>query len=153
MWFFSVIGLRVKPIADVSIFFVNYAKSSLYRLQTNPAHNVQSFRRYDMSWRFFDSTADLEGQLNGNWQKGMLQIDTPRRNFCLRHCIHGAWAQASRQPNAISVGSSICAGLTVVSNRQTDRPRYMCSKSPHLPTPCMRCGLIMYPKVTVLHQY
>ena len=27
---------------------------------------------------FFDCTADLLGQLNGNGQKGMLQIDAPR---------------------------------------------------------------------------
>ena len=27
---------------------------------------------------FFDCTADLVGQLNGNGQKGMLQIDAPR---------------------------------------------------------------------------
>ena len=26
---------------------------------------------------FFDCTADLVGQLNGNGQKGMLQIDAP----------------------------------------------------------------------------
>jgi len=30
---------------------------------------------------FFDCTADLIGQLNGNGQKGMLQIDAPRRKF------------------------------------------------------------------------
>ena len=30
-----------------------------------------------MSRRFFDRTADLVGQLNGNGQKVMLQIDAP----------------------------------------------------------------------------
>ena len=36
---------------------------------------------------FFDCTADLVGQLNGNGQKGMLQIDAPPvENFWLRHC-------------------------------------------------------------------
>ena len=36
---------------------------------------------------FFDCTADLVGQLNGNGQKGMLQIDAPPvGNFWLRHC-------------------------------------------------------------------
>jgi len=36
---------------------------------------------------FFDSTADLVGQLNGNGQKGMLQVDAPPvENFWLRHC-------------------------------------------------------------------
>jgi len=31
------------------------------------------------------------------------------------------WAHANQQPNGISVGSAICAGLRVVSNRETDR--------------------------------
>ena len=35
---------------------------------------------------FFDCTADLAGQLNGNGQKGTLQIDAPPvENFWLRH--------------------------------------------------------------------
>jgi len=35
---------------------------------------------------FFDFTADLVGQLNGNGQKGMLQIDAPPvDNLSLRH--------------------------------------------------------------------
>jgi len=35
---------------------------------------------------FFDCTADLVGQLNGNGQKSMLQIDAPPvENFWLRH--------------------------------------------------------------------
>jgi len=38
---------------------------------------------------FFDRTADLIGQLNGNGQKGMLQIGAPPvENLSLRHC-HG----------------------------------------------------------------
>jgi len=37
----------------------------------------------------FDCTADLVGQLNGNGQKGMLQIDAPPvENFWLRHCSY-----------------------------------------------------------------
>jgi len=40
---------------------------------------------------FFDCTADLVGQLNGNDQKGMLQIDAPPvENFWLRHCMTGS---------------------------------------------------------------
>jgi len=36
---------------------------------------------------FFDCTADLLGQLNGNGQEGMLQIDAlPVENLWLRHC-------------------------------------------------------------------
>jgi len=38
---------------------------------------------------FIDCTADLVGQLNGNGQKGMLQIDAPPvENFWLRHCSY-----------------------------------------------------------------
>jgi len=37
---------------------------------------------------FFDCTADLVGQMNGNGQKGLLQIDAPPvENFWLRHCL------------------------------------------------------------------
>jgi len=37
---------------------------------------------------FFDCTANLVGQLNGNGQKGMLQIDIPPvENFWLCHCF------------------------------------------------------------------
>ena len=39
----------------------------------------------------FDCTADLVGQLNGNGQKGMLQIDAPTvENFWLRQCLQEA---------------------------------------------------------------
>jgi len=37
---------------------------------------------------FFDCTADLVGQLNGDGQKGMPQIDAPPvKNFWPRHCV------------------------------------------------------------------
>jgi len=36
--------------------------------------------------------------------------------------------------NGISIGSSVSAGLMVVTDRQTHRPRYMCSNRPHLRT-------------------
>ena len=38
---------------------------------------------------FVDCTADLVGQLNGNGQKGMLQIDAPRRKFLATPLAHG----------------------------------------------------------------
>ena len=58
-----------------------------------------------MSWRFFDCTADLVGQLNGNGQKGMLQIDAlPLENFCLRHCYGPAFV-------CLSVGEVWLLGL------------------------------------------
>jgi len=66
---------------------------------------------------FFDCTADLVGQLNGNGQKGMLQIDAPPvENFWIRHwsvclsyastaqkrCILGLWllSDANGKPHA-----------------------------------------------------
>jgi len=48
---------------------------------------------------FFDCTADLVGQLNGNGQKAMLHIDAPTvENFWLRHCTSepGAESDVSR---------------------------------------------------------
>ena len=36
-------------------------------------------------------------------------------------------------PNGISIGSTVSAGLTIVTDRQTDRPRYsVCNNRPHL---------------------
>ena len=32
------------------------------------------------------------------------------------------WAHLSPKPNGISIGSAVFAGLTIVSDRQTDRP-------------------------------
>jgi len=47
---------------------------------------------------FFDCTADLVGQLNGNGQKGMLQIDAPPvENFWLRHCYPPRPQQQTRR--------------------------------------------------------
>jgi len=50
---------------------------------------------------FFDCTADLVGQLNGNGQKGMLQIDAPPvENFWLRQCINVLFSSPNpTQPN------------------------------------------------------
>jgi len=44
------------------------------------------------------------------------------------------------KPNDMSIGSAVFAGLTIVTDRQTDRPRYsVCKNRPHL-----WCGLIVY---------
>ena len=50
---------------------------------------------------FFDCTAQLVGQLNGNGQKGMLQIDAPpAENFWLRQWLEAlytvTWLDAAR---------------------------------------------------------
>ena len=51
---------------------------------------------------FFDCTADLVGQLNGNGQKGTLQIDAPPvENFWLRH-----WSVPS-----FDLSSGVCGGF------------------------------------------
>jgi len=42
MWFISVIGLRVKPSGCANILSIRLSRASI-RLQTNPAHNVQSY--------------------------------------------------------------------------------------------------------------
>jgi len=53
---------------------------------------------------FFDCTADLVRQLNGNGHKGMLQIDAPPvENFWLRHWHGGLVAQGSRAPRCSRV--------------------------------------------------
>jgi len=42
-------------------------------------------------------------------------------------------------PNGITIGSAVFAGLTVVIDRQTDRPRYsVCSNRPHVANAAMR---------------
>ena len=53
---------------------------------------------------FFDSTADLVGQLNGNGQKGMPQIDAPPvENFWVRHCVTEVLEVANRKPKRRNV--------------------------------------------------
>ena len=38
------------------------------------------------------------------------------------------WVHQIQPPNGISIGLAVFAGLTNVTNRQTDRPRYSVSK-------------------------
>jgi len=42
------------------------------------------------------------------------------------------WATQSPHCKSTSIRSSVFVGLTLVTNRQTDRPHYMCSNRPHL---------------------
>ena len=72
MWFLSVIGLRVKHRRMCRYFLVIQA---VWYVMT-----------------FFDCTADLVGQLNGNGQNGMLQIDAPTVEIVwLRHWHRLKW--------------------------------------------------------------
>jgi len=44
------------------------------------------------------------------------------------------WAHPSPQAKGISIGSVLFAGLTMATDRQTDRPRYIGNNRPHLHT-------------------
>ena len=57
---------------------------------------------------FFDCTADLVGQLNGNGQKGILQIDAPLSK------ISGYATSLSRH----SIAAGACAAGLLLSARQ-----------------------------------
>jgi len=71
------------------------AKSSLYRYHCSFNHSGGMIC-HDV---FFDCTADLVGQLNGNGEKGMLQIDAPPvENFWLRHWIRDAVLTCAQKP-------------------------------------------------------
>ena len=50
---------------------------------------------------------------------------------CASHLYMLPWAH----PNGISIGSAVFAGLTTVTDQQTDRPRYS--------VVVLRCGLII----------
>ena len=46
--------------------------------------------------------------------------------ICTAHLIHGSRGFTRvNTPNGISIGSAVFAALTVVSDTQTDRPRYL----------------------------
>ena len=55
------------------------------------------------------------------------------------------WAHLNPHPNGVSIGSAVLAQLTVVTNRNTHRPRYICSNihgrvfALH-GWDCLRCG-------------
>jgi len=54
-----------------------------------------------------------------------------------------SWAHRSPQPNGMSIGAAIFAGLTSVTDRQFDRPRYSVGNNrPHARTyVVLRCSL------------
>ena len=41
------------------------------------------------------------------------------------HLVHGSLDPCESVPNGNSIGSAVLAGLTVITNRQTDEPRYV----------------------------
>jgi len=58
---------------------------------------------------FFDCTADLVGQLNGNGQKGMLQTGAPPvENFWLRH-----WFACIVTPSTEYCDDCVCLSLSL----------------------------------------
>ena len=73
---------RTHPLSGKYIWFW-YVISRCY----GPRHCSFSHAGGMICHDVFDCTADLAGQLNGNRQKGTLQIDAPPvENFWLRHC-------------------------------------------------------------------
>jgi len=50
---------------------------------------------------FFDCTADLVGQLNGNGQKGMLQIDAPLSKISGYATAQGLWFSDADQISSV----------------------------------------------------
>jgi len=54
-------------------------------------------------------------------------------------------------PNGLPIGPAAFVGLTVVSNRQTHRPCYICSKRPRVCTWYMWIGLITLDTSTTCH--
>ena len=108
MWFLSVIGLRVKPSGCANIFLsirlsrrtgvCSYAKQRILCLRvwgvteydSDYCFNcLSSFNHSRGYMTFFDCTADLVGQLNGNGQKGMLHI----------RVVHGSISCDPTQPD------------------------------------------------------
>ena len=91
---------------------------------------------------FFDCTADLVGQLNGNGQNGMLQIDAPAvENFWLRHCPARLEAGVKKVARIVFAewrqwvsGSAHPFLLTLTHTQCRERPRYVNTDSnrPHL---------------------
>ena len=58
---------------------------------------------------FLDCTADLVGQLNGNGQKGILQITHPRRKIWLHHWTKLLW---NKLPEELVSASSVSAFIS-----------------------------------------
>jgi len=69
-----------------------------------------------------------------------LDGDESQRNrtgsILLREPIMGTapWVHPSPNPKGISIGLAVFAGLTIVTDRPTDRPRYIGDNRPHLRT-------------------
>ena len=53
------------------------------------------------------------------------------------------WAHPSPQPNSISIGVAVFAGLTSVTDRPTDRPTDHATRSVRIDRIYVRCGLVM----------
>ena len=76
----------------------NHVNCTQWRSHTNGVRGVRTtckrkIHHFQAVWyvmTFFDCTADLLGQLNGNGQKGMLQIDAPRSKISV-YATDCAW--------------------------------------------------------------
>jgi len=80
---------------------------------------------------------------NGNKDSKQTSVSI-RITISQLYMLHGHRRSITRYTpvHGISIGSAVFAGLTVVTDRQTDRPRYsVCSNRPHLRI-VLRCGLV-----------
>ena len=65
-----------------------------------------------------------------------------RGSICTPCNTQFSWHTRLSIPNGISIGSAVFAGLTTVTDRLTDGPRYsVCNDRPHLRYVVRRCGL------------
>jgi len=75
---------------------------------------------------FFDCTADLVLKLNGNGQKGMLQIDTVE-NLSLRHCLRYEFLLVNydaRQAGVTDYVFADAADHCALESAETARPNH-----------------------------
>jgi len=59
------------------------------------------------------------------------------------HVTHFPWSHTTPYPKRHLDRFNHFVGFTVVSNRQTHRPRYVCNNGSHPLIACMQCGLII----------
>ena len=88
-------------------------------------------RPVDKQWSYLsDITEELDGDASQSNRTGSIYI-------LLREPIMAGtvpWVHPSPNPKGILIGLAVFAGLTIVTDRPTDRPRYVGNNRPHLRT-------------------
>jgi len=114
-------------------------------------------------YRRYTSLRSVIPFLHSSWQRGTWQWTAPFSPKC--RFPRGDWTPFKtwfrgptrvHNPNGMSVGSSVFAGLTTVTDRptdsQTDRPHYaVCNNRPHLAA--MQPNNLFLPKVIKIGQW